>query len=239
MQKKQLWDKGFTLLELTLVTMMIGFLAIMAAPAFLQKHRSEATNRFAAELNWTLEAIRRYYIQNGEFPNGWADLLSVNAIPRIPQDPFNGSLTLTSDNTVNPRTCTITIQNGVAGTEYGGQITQRVPFSNHNLGSATIAINLNEFLLHITQDIAYAGIHADGDMVPIMQCPSGLQNHPFTSPVAFQNNDDSPIMSYRTWVDVLPGNQYQVRCRTRGPITGGVDDGFGTNCYVSLLQICH
>lgn len=241
--KRMRREEGFTLLELTLVTMMIGFLAIMAAPAFLQKHRSEAANRFAAELNWAMEAIRRFYVQNGEFPTNWAALIGVNAIPRIPLDPFGGNVVLTADNTVTPKTCTITVQNGIATTEYGGQITQRVPFSTHDLAAGTLTINMSEFMTHVTQDIAYGGIHADGDLVPVMPCFGGMVNYPFTAPAAFQNGDDTPIMAYRTWVETVPGGptgtQYLVRCRTRGTITGTADDGSGTNCYVSLLQICH
>ncbi len=230
-------QKGFTLLELVLVATIIAVMAMIAAPTLMQKNRSKSVNAFSEELNWTLEIIRRYFAINGVFPTAWTDLTSTGALPRIPVDPYGGTVTLITNNAVTPKTCTIRITNGVAATDYANIILRRVPFGTH-YPSATppyLDITINEFMSWIFQEVVYMGIHADGDVVAKRPCQgSGQTNYPVIAPVVSSAQGDAALQSFRVWVNDLGAN-YVTHCE----VYDESQDTSTTNCLVQFLQICH
>jgi len=227
--------QGFTLIELALVTLIIGTLALMAAPMVMQKNRSQSVNGFAEELNWSLEVIRRYFVMNGNFPTSWNDLITSGALPRAPVDPFGGTVTLITDNTGDPKTCTIHIQGGVAGTEYGNIIVRRVPYAVQDINNQTIDITLNEFMNWLFKEIVYVGIHRHNDLVPKQQCIGFPNRYVVTDFVALQGTEDSPVYQIRTWAADYDVNNYQVYCE----VYDGANTTATHDCLIKVMQICH
>ena len=230
-------NKGFTLLELAVVLLIVGFLSTLAIPSVLQKQRLDTVRNFAEELNWTLEAIRRHYSVTGNFPTSLANMVTASEIPYAPNDPFGGTVTLAANNAATPKFATLTIRNGVAGTEYGGSIQSLVPFATHNLGASLITITINEYMVHLEKEIAYAGIHRDGDVIPKIACFGGMTNHPFAAPVLAQASDNSPLYRFRVWVDD-GGATYTVNCKTLGAAGPSESTPADDVCYVQVLEIC-
>lgn len=59
---------GFTLAEIMIVVSIIGMLAVLALPNFLQAKRTAARNQFIAELRVAYDAFAMYCIENGRYP---------------------------------------------------------------------------------------------------------------------------------------------------------------------------
>jgi prepilin-type N-terminal cleavage/methylation domain-containing protein len=59
---------GFTLVEIMVVVVMIGLLAILAIPAFQKARRASQTNRFISDLRTFAQAFESYSLQNGSWP---------------------------------------------------------------------------------------------------------------------------------------------------------------------------
>lgn len=67
-------DRGFTLIELMIVTVIVGLLAGMAVPQF-DKVRQKAYNSAAlADLHNAMDEIERYYNEHYEYPGDEDDL---------------------------------------------------------------------------------------------------------------------------------------------------------------------
>ena len=235
--KKRIKIKAFTLIELMIVMTFLALIALVQVRGKLMEKRLEAAEAFAEELNWTLEAIRRFYVMNGRFPNDLAEL-QPNFIPAgHPQDPFGGAIRVDVTNDpalpINRQHFDILITNGIATTDYANVILKRVPFATR--AGNQIRIPLRAFWIWIDKEIVYSGILPDGGIAPVQNCLGGLNNYPFVAPVAAKSTDGGAITAYRSWV-TRAGNNYVVHCKTSGEFDPGEQDN---NCYVWLLQICH
>lgn len=230
-------NKGFTLLELALVATIISFLALMAAPTFMQKNRSKAVNGFSEELNWTLEIIRRYYALNNNFPVDWNQLLNSNSLPRVPIDPFEGTVNLETDNTATPKICKIKIIGGVANTDYSNIILKRVPFAQRDttVTPNTITIIINGYMNWLLKEIVYMGIHQDGDTVPKVPCSGYMENHIFTDLVALKSQNDGAIQEFKTWAIEDNNGNYIVHCEVYDDATTNSQN----QCLIKVMEICH
>jgi len=86
--KRSRLDEGFTLLELMIVMVIIGVLASIAIPSFVQnvKHAKEAVLR--EDLHTMRVAIDSYTYDKAKAPQTLDDLIQGGYLKVMPQDPF-------------------------------------------------------------------------------------------------------------------------------------------------------
>ena len=83
-------QRGFTLVELMIVIMIIGILVAIAAPIYAQSilRAREATLR--QDLYHLRQAIDAYTMDKQKAPQSLEDLVSAGYFREIPKDPFTG-----------------------------------------------------------------------------------------------------------------------------------------------------
>ena len=70
--------RGFTLVEIMVIVVIIGMLAALAIPGFRQIHRSAVSKRYINDVRQIRGAVERYTLENGAYPpNGSASMAAV------------------------------------------------------------------------------------------------------------------------------------------------------------------
>ena len=228
-------NKGFALVQLMIVLTFLATVALIEARGRVSTKRLEAAEAFAEELNWTLEAIRRFYVMNGRFPNDLAEL-QPNFIPAgHPQDPFGGAIRVDVANDpalpIRRQHFNIIINGGIAATDYANIIVNRVP-NALKIGN-TLVLPVEGPWVWIDKDIVYTGIHRNGDVIHRFPCPGGLENRSYAVPVAIRSTDGGSIMGYRTGLEPI-GDNFLVICRPLGEFDPDEQD----DCHAWIIQFC-
>ena len=73
-------EAGFTLIELLVVVAIIGILAAIAIPVFLNQRASARDASVKADLNGIAKVMETVYADSGEYPSALADLQANNAV---------------------------------------------------------------------------------------------------------------------------------------------------------------
>jgi len=100
--------KGFTLIELLIVVAIIGILAAIAVPNFLNAQTRAKVARSISDMRSVDEAVRMYMLDQNYYPirGGWMDeryiplTTPISYMSSIPLDPFN---TRPTDTTQGPK----------------------------------------------------------------------------------------------------------------------------------------
>ncbi|GAA0928514.1 type II secretion system protein [Virgisporangium aurantiacum] len=71
MRKRGSEDRGFTMIELLVVVVIIGILVAIAVPVYLNYRKGAANKSAASDVRGAITAIEQYYTENGnKYPTG-------------------------------------------------------------------------------------------------------------------------------------------------------------------------
>lgn len=83
-------DKGFTLIELMFVVVIIGILCGVLAPNFVKSKESAEIARIRADIKLLESAAAMYYVDNDEYPDDVEDLVDYLRDDNIPEYSLDG-----------------------------------------------------------------------------------------------------------------------------------------------------
>lgn len=84
-------QSGFTLLELIIVTAIIGILATIALPRMIDKPKRAAEAVLKADLRVMRDLLDQYYGDKGHYPSTLDALVDEGYLRSIPRDPITKS----------------------------------------------------------------------------------------------------------------------------------------------------
>ncbi len=84
-------DDGFTLVELMVVMLIIGVLAAVAVPQFIQSIRNAKEAALMEDLHVMRDAIDSYTMDKNKAPQSLDDLVQNGYLKSIPVDPMTNS----------------------------------------------------------------------------------------------------------------------------------------------------
>ena len=88
---------GFTLVELVVVIAILGVLAGLAIPRFVNANMAARGSKILADMNACESAINIYYVKNGDYPSNTANLVS-SYMANWPKPPVGRALVKKHDN---------------------------------------------------------------------------------------------------------------------------------------------
>jgi general secretion pathway protein G len=84
-------QQGFTLIELMIVMIIIGVLAAIAVPAYVQSVRHAREAVLKEDLHTIRAAIDSYTVDKGKAPQALNDLVDAGYLKSMPKDPMTNS----------------------------------------------------------------------------------------------------------------------------------------------------
>ena len=93
MHRNQKHDAGFTLVELMIVMAIIGVLAMVAVPSYIQAIRHAREAVLKEDLHTLRAAIDSYTMDKQKAPQSLDDLTQEGYLKTIPEDPMTKSTT--------------------------------------------------------------------------------------------------------------------------------------------------
>lgn len=81
-------ERGFTLIELMIVMVIIGLLAAIAVPMYVQSIRHAKEAVLKEDLRTMRAAIDAYTVDKQKSPQGLDDLVQAGYLKSMPKDPF-------------------------------------------------------------------------------------------------------------------------------------------------------
>ncbi|HNT36812.1 MAG TPA: prepilin-type N-terminal cleavage/methylation domain-containing protein, partial [bacterium] len=100
MKRSHFQERGFTLIELLIVVAIIGILAAIAIPNFLQAQTRSKVARVKSDMTTIVTCMETYRVDNNEYPatqfsqeSRYAFLTSpISYMRSIPADPFGSGV---------------------------------------------------------------------------------------------------------------------------------------------------
>ena len=84
--------KGFTLIELMVVVVIIGILAAIAIPNFVKIVDKSREGAVRSNMHTVQVVVELYHVDNlGRFPNNSATIIAIDDLPTRFDNPFNSS----------------------------------------------------------------------------------------------------------------------------------------------------
>lgn len=123
--KKQ---EGFTLLELLIVIVIIGILALLIVPNVVSAPKKSRDTKRKTDLREVKNSLEAYRIDKGDYPADLAALVTAGELKAVPTDPKNTSpyvYTYTPSNSNTNYTLTACLEN--AGDTSAGTVAAVAP----------------------------------------------------------------------------------------------------------------
>ena len=79
-------SKGFTLIELMVVVIILGILAAIAIPRFMNKKAEAETAKNAADIKIIQNAVELYYFDKDDYPTTTQELVDAGYLKESPKD---------------------------------------------------------------------------------------------------------------------------------------------------------
>ncbi len=86
--KKRLRQKGFTLIEITIVLVLIGILVSIIMPIYRNSIKKANEAVLKENLFQIRDAINKYYYDKKKYPSSLEDLVTAKYLRKIPVDPI-------------------------------------------------------------------------------------------------------------------------------------------------------
>jgi len=83
-------DKGFTLIELMVVILILGILASIAIPRFVSKKAEAVDSRVKADIKIIQNAVDLFYIEKNRYPVAIEELVNTGYLKEVPKNPRTG-----------------------------------------------------------------------------------------------------------------------------------------------------
>lgn len=90
-------QKGFTLIELVVVVIILGILAVALVPSVLGRVQAAKESRYNSDVDAIATAARMYFVDVGSWPT--LAQLEGYGIGPSPKDPWNGNYSITESET--------------------------------------------------------------------------------------------------------------------------------------------
>ncbi len=107
MKKTMKRQKGFTLVELLIVTAIIAVLATIVTPAALSAIEKSKATAALADIRAYQTATLTYYVSEGEYPDEAALKAEMSKLGVKGENPWGGTYAFVSDSTTNLNTLTV------------------------------------------------------------------------------------------------------------------------------------
>lgn len=85
--------RGFTLIELLVVMAIVATLLTLTLPRYFRSVENSKTAVLMENLRSTREAIDKFYVDKGRYPDSLDELVSAQYLRSLPVDPVAGSAT--------------------------------------------------------------------------------------------------------------------------------------------------
>lgn len=205
-QFKRQVAKGFTLIEMLLVMVIIGMIVVMGLGYYQQKTLEMRIDRTAGQIQQILNAGLSYYVSNGHWPASLECLQGIEAngstnctqqyLPTNLISPWGETFTVTStksnfyvstpinaDTPTNAAAQANTLSGRLALSYTANDDTATPPLAETCTGSTcyvVATVNVPGQNLNNASAVNYAGLYHHGACVPVPQCPVDSQGNAMT-----------------------------------------------------------
>ena len=246
------WEKGFTLIEIMLVMVIISVILYMSMGYLQQQTRNVKIDKSSAQMQQILNAGLAYYVNNGEWPAGGDSLACLQGtgaagcltsyLPVTMNNPFGGVYSAAISNTNFSVSLAIPASLNVTGKAVAKMIAGRLPLASVDASGLVVTsyINIPAQSLNNSTSINFAGLYHQGACVPAPICPADQNGNPMepkviVTPVSVSGlNDPSPstnvypissFSSYATALTADSGSPPACENATNSPACPTVNTG--------------
>ncbi len=208
-------NKGFTLVEMMLVLVIISAIMVTLIGYGTQKTAQLRRDKTASQMQQVLNAAMAYYVSNGYWPHNTAhtnyfvsssDLVSKGYLPAtFAADPYVGAVSVLGDNQyyINDNTApsgtftgTFTVFAPMPSQTEATLVSGMVPGGYVAASGASYAaaamINVPGQNLNNARSINYAGVYSSGACVPAPVCPGTMLPQILVAPASVSGVYDPP-----------------------------------------------
>lgn len=211
--RKQL---GVTLIEVMLVSVVIGMMFVMYVGYTEQRARTMTIDRASQQMQQILNAALSYYIANGDWPTQLSDMQPApsgsSTIPYVPaniKSPWGGDYSAQPTGQISgsspPKYMLFTVSITLPATLHGAAaigstLAGKLPFGTSTTIApfvVTATVNLPGQNVNNATAVNFAGLYHNGACVPVPTCPaSDASGNPMTpevivTPVSLSGANDA------------------------------------------------